>query len=109
MQARCEVPAQVQQSKVTRQLVLQSNHHKAKAGSKGTLEFAVWLGPTSEALGRMGAGEPHPNLHKVLLLCISSQNVPSVLRYVLPGGNGPPSGASPCYLTQLALDEAQQA
>lgn len=56
VQAMCEVPSEVQQSKVFRQLPLHSNHHKAKAHSKGSLDFAIWLGPTSDELGRMDEG-----------------------------------------------------
>ena len=52
----CEVPPEVQQSKVTRQLPLHSNRHKAKAHSKGSLDFAIWLGPINDGLGRMDEG-----------------------------------------------------
>lgn len=60
----CEVPSEVQQSKVTRQLPLHSNLHKAKADSTGSLDFAIWLGPTIAALGRMDEG-----VYLVLPMC----------------------------------------
>ena len=50
------MPSEVQQSKVTRQLPLHSNRHKAKAHSKGSVDFAIWLGPTNDVLGRMDEG-----------------------------------------------------
>lgn len=56
VQVMCEVPPEVQHSKVFRQLPLHSNRHKGKAHSKGSLDFAIWLGPTNDALSRMDEG-----------------------------------------------------
>ncbi|DBA67073.1 TPA: hypothetical protein ACH3X2_001401 [Trebouxia sp. C0005] len=55
-EASCQLPAEVQHSKVTQQLQLHSNRHKAKSQSKGSLSFGVWLGPTGNNLGRMREG-----------------------------------------------------
>lgn len=59
LQASCQLPAEVQHSKVSQQLQLHSNRHKAKSQSKGSLSFGVWLGPTGNNLGRMREGALH--------------------------------------------------
>lgn len=66
----CEVPSEVQQSKVTRQLPLHSNQHKSKAHSKGSLDFVIWLGPTNDVLGRMDEG-----MHLLLAMYALLSNV----------------------------------
>ncbi|DBB06469.1 TPA: Tricalbin-2 [Trebouxia sp. C0004] len=55
-EASCQLPAEVQHNKVTQQLQLHSNRHKAKSQSKGSLSFGVWLGPTGNTMGRMREG-----------------------------------------------------
>ena len=72
MQASCQLPTDVQHSKVTQQLQLLSNRHKAKAQSKGSLDFGVWLGPTGDVLGRLGEGKIfslHADMLTALVLC----------------------------------------
>ncbi len=59
LQASCQLPAEVQHNKVTQQLQLHSNRHKAKTQSKGSLSFGVWLGPTGSNMGRMREGALH--------------------------------------------------
>jgi hypothetical protein len=59
LQASCQLPAEVQHNKVTQQLQLHSNRHKAKTQSKGSLSFGVWLGPTGNNMGRMREGALH--------------------------------------------------